>query len=321
MITNALKQAFPAPPPICNWSIEELASQISTMNDLERVVVNNFHALQDEILKTFNIHSLIDYAGMKDIVLRDALGSEKLMNSSQEGLSSMFRNALLSLKNFFMNLWASIVAFFKRMFDTNSRTRTTLYNLQREFDKNRSNDADLKLQTVDLYLPTYKESVEVISSLEILYHDVMELAKVPSIQDAATFKTGITQFGYTVKDGVIYEVNPYKIKAGRMTMKSSDWSVEHLKQITNRVAMLCTQAAELNDLKNSLENDVTASIRTIDKYIALGDDAGAQQLQYDLNNKSLRASYVFKCAVVFQSYVTQMSGMLIDTWNNILTVN
>lgn len=321
MITNALKQAFPAPPPICNWSIEELASQISTMNDLERVVVNNFHAIQDEILKTFNIHSLIDYAGMKDIVLRDALGSEKLMNSSQEGLSSMFRNALLSLKNFFMNLWASIVAFFKRMFDTNSRTRTTLYNLQREFDKNRSNDADLKLQTVDLYLPTYKESVEVISSLEILYHDVMELAKVPSIQDAATFKTGITQFGYTVKDGVIYEVNPYKIKAGRMTMKSSDWSVEHLKQITNRVAMLCTQAAELNDLKNSLENDVTASIRTIDKYIALGDDAGAQQLQYELNNKSLRASYVFKCAVVFQSYVTQMSGMLIDTWNNILTVN
>lgn len=321
MITNALKQAFPAPPPICNWSIEELASQISTMNDLERVVVNNFHALQDEILKTFNIHSLIDYAGMKDIVLRDALGSEKLMNSSQEGLSSMFRNALLSLKNFFMNLWASIVAFFKRMFDTNSRTRTTLYNLQREFDKNRSNDADLKLQTVDLYLPTYKESVEVISSLEILYHDVMELAKVPSIQDAATFKTGITQFGYTVKDGVIYEVNPYKIRAGRMTMKSSDWSVEHLKQITNRVAMLCTQAAELNDLKNSLENDVTASIRTIDKYIALGDDAGAQQLQYELNNKSLRASYVFKCAVVFQSYVTQMSGMLIDTWNNILTVN
>lgn len=321
MITNALKQAFPAPPPICNWSIEELASQISTMNDLERVVVNNFHAIQDEILKTFNIHSLIDYAGMKDIVLRDALGSEKLMNSSQEGLSSMFRNALLSLKNFFMNLWASIVAFFKRMFDTNSRTRTTLYNLQREFDKNRSNDADLKLQTVDLYLPTYKESVEVISSLEILYHDVMELAKVPSIQDAATFKTGITQFGYTVKDGVIYEVNPYKIRAGRMTMKSSDWSVEHLKQITNRVAMLCTQAAELNDLKNSLENDVTASIRTIDKYIALGDDAGAQQLQYELNNKSLRASYVFKCAVVFQSYVTQMSGMLIDTWNNILTVN
>lgn len=321
MITNALKQAFPTPLPICNWSIEELASQISTMNDLERVVVNNFHALQDEILKTFNIHSLIDYAGMKDIVLRDALGSEKLMNSSQEGLSSMFRNALLSLKNFFMNLWASIVAFFKRMFDTNSRTRTTLYNLQREFDKNRSNDADLKLQTVDLYLPTYKESVEVISSLEILYHDVMELSKVPSIQDAATFKTGITQFGYTVKDGVIYEVNPYKIKAGRMTMKSSDWSVEHLKQITNRVAMLCTQAAELNDLKNSLENDVTASIRTIDKYIALGDDAGAQQLQYELNNKSLRASYVFKCAVVFQSYVTQMSGMLIDTWNNILTVN
>lgn len=321
MITNALKQAFPTPLPICNWSIEELASQISTMDDLERVVVNNFHALQDEILKTFNIHSLIDYAGMKDIVLRDALGSEKLMNSSQEGLSSMFRNALLSLKNFFMNLWASIVAFFKRMFDTNSRTRTTLYNLQREFDKNRSNDADLKLQTVDLYLPTYKESVEVISSLEILYHDVMELAKVPSIQDAATFKTGITQFGYTVKDGVIYEVNPYKIKAGRMTMKSSDWSVEHLKQITNRVAMLCTQAAELNDLKNSLENDVTASIRTIDKYIALGDDAGAQQLQYELNNKSLRASYVFKCAVVFQSYVTQMSGMLIDTWNNILTVN
>lgn len=321
MITNALKQAFPTPLPICNWSIEELASQISTMNDLERVVVNNFHALQDEILKTFNIHSLIDYAGMKDIVLRDALGSEKLMNSSQEGLSSMFRNALLSLKNFFMNLWASIVAFFKRMFDTNSRTRTTLYNLQREFDKNRSNDADLKLQTVDLYLPTYKESVEVISSLEILYHDVTELSKVPSIQDAATFKTGITQFGYTVKDGVIYEVNPYKIRAGRMTMKSSDWSVEHLKQITNRVAMLCTQAAELNDLKNSLENDVTASIRTIDKYIALGDDAGAQQLQYELNNKSLRASYVFKCAVVFQSYVTQMSGMLIDTWNNILTVN
>lgn len=321
MITNALKQAFPAPPPICNLSIEELASQISTLNDLERVVIDNFHALQDEIMKTFNIQSLIDYAGLKDIVLRDALGSERLMNSSQEGLISMFRNALLSLKNFFLNLWASAVAFFKRMFDTNSRTRTTLYNLQREFDKQRSNEGDVKLQTVDLYLPTYKESVEVITNLEILYRDAVELSKVPSIQDAATFKTGITLFGYNVKDGVIYDVNPYKIKASRMMIQNSDWSVEHLKQITNRVAMLCTQAADLNDLKNSLENDVTASIRTIDKFIALGKNEGAQQLQYELNNKSLRSSYVFKCAVVFQSYVTQMSGMLIDTWNNILTVN
>ena len=82
MITNALKQAFPAPPPICNLSIEELASQISTLHDLERVVIDNFHALQSEIMKTFNIQSLIDYAGLKDIVLRDALGSERLMNSS-----------------------------------------------------------------------------------------------------------------------------------------------------------------------------------------------------------------------------------------------
>lgn len=321
MITNALKQAFPAQPPICNWSIEELASQVCTLHDMEQVVYDNLHALQDEIMKTFNIHALINYAGMKDIVLRDVLGSERLMNSSQEGLSTMFRNALISLKNFFMNLWASIVAFFKRMFDTNSRTRTSLYNLQREFDKNRSTDKDLKLQSIDLYLPTYKDAVEIISNLEILYHDAIELAKIPSIRDAATFKTGITRFGYTVKDGVIYEVDPYKIKAGRLTMQHSDWSVDTLKQVTNRIAMLCTQAADLNDLKNSLENDVTSSIRTIDKFISLGDDAGAQKLQYELNDKSLRSSYVFKCAIVLQSYVTQMSGMLIDTWNNILTVN
>ena len=321
MITNALKRAFPAPPPICNWSIEELASQICTLDDMERVVINNFHALQDEITKTFNIHSLIGYAGLKDIVLRDALGSATLMNSSQEGLSTFFRNALLSLKNFFLNLWTNIVAFFKRMFDTNSRTRTTLYNLQREFEKNRSNDTDLKLQSIDLYLPTYKDSVEIITNLEILYHDAMELAKIPSIKDASTFKTGITKFGYSVKDGVVYEVNPYKIKSGRLTMQNSDWTIEHLKQITNRIAMLCTQAAELNNLKNSLESDVTSSIRTIDKFITLGDDAEAQKLQYELNDKSLRSSYVFKCAVVFQSYVTQMSGMLVDTWNNILTVN
>ena len=149
----------------------------------------------------------------------------------------------------------------------------------------------------------------------------MELAKIPSIKDASTFKTGITKFGYSVKDGVVYEVNPYKIKSGRLTMQNSDWTIEHLKQITNRIAMLCTQAAELNNLKNSLESDVTSSIRTIDKFITLGDDAEAQKLQYELNDKSLRSSYVFKCAVVFQSYVTQMSGMLVDTWNNILTVN
>lgn len=321
MIGSALKQAFPAAPPICNWTMEDLAAHICTMDQLNQLVEENLLAIQREIGRAFNTHALIPYAGLKDIVLRDALESSLLMNSSQEGISTIFRNVLLSLRNFFMNLWANVVAFFKRMFDANSRTRTSLYNLQREFDKSRSKEGDQKIQSIDLYLPSYLDSVKIISYLEILYRDVLELSKVPMIKEAATFKTGISNFGYSVKDGVIYEERPYKILAVKCNMGSSDWTVEHLKQITNRIAMLCTNAAELNALKGSLENDVTASVRTIDKYLALGNTEGAEQLQYELNNKSLRSSYVFKCAVVFQSYVTQMSGMLIDTWNNILTVN
>ena len=121
-----------------------------------------------------------------------------------------------------------------------------------------------------------------------------------------------------VKDGVIYQTVPYVIPTGRTTLSSGNWSIDGLKNVTAKVAMICTNAAELNKLKNSLENDVKSSIRNIDKYIAIGDNKKAEELQYALNNKSMRSSYVFKCSVIFQSYVTQISTMLVDAWHNIL---
>lgn len=320
MIGNVLRQAFPKPP-ICNVTIADLCEQVATLSDLQQVVEDNFRALDDAICSTFNQHALIPYAGLKDVVLMEALGDASLMDQSQEGLVSGFRNALLSLKNFFLNLWASVVAFFKQMFDKNSKVRTSIINLQREFDKTRSLEGDERITKIPLYLPSYKDAEDVIANLEILYADATELSKLTTIQQASIFKRGITKFGYIVKDGVIYDYKPYQIQASKITMVTSDWDIENFKTISERVGMLCTNAGKLNALKDSLENDVTSATRAIDKYIVLGDESKAQQLQYELNNKSLRSSYVFKCAIVFQSYVTQMSGMIIDAWNNILAAN
>ena len=309
---------IPTHPNCLIWSEEELVTHIHSMYDLRRVVDDNFNNLNYEIQKTFNIHGLIPYAGVTDVALRDSIGSDIAMTHSQEELTAMFKNALLSIKNFFLNLWASVVAFFKQLFDGNSRTRTTLYKAITQFDKSRTKEREVKAVSTTLYLPTYDGAVDLCSNLDILYNDVVALADAPDIKTAAEFKKGIKLFGYDVKDGVIYQTVPYVIPTGRTTLSSGNWSIDGLKNVTAKVAMICTNAAELNKLKNSLENDVKSSIRNIDKYIAIGDNKKAEELQYALNNKSMRSSYVFKCSVIFQSYVTQISTMLVDAWHNIL---
>lgn len=309
---------IPTHPNCLVWSEEELVTHIHSMHDLRRVVDDNFNNLNYEIQKTFNIHGLIPYAGVTDVVLRDSIESDIAMTHSQEELTAIFKNALLSIKNFFLNLWASIVAFFKQLFDGNSRTRTTLYKAITQFDKRRTKEREVKAVSTTLYLPTYDGAVDLCSNLDILYNDVVSLADASDIKTAAEFKKGIKLFGYDVKDGVIYQTIPYVIPTGRTTLSSGNWSIDGLKNVTTKVAMICTNAAELNKLKNSLENDVKSSIRSIDKYIAIGDNKKAEELQYALNNKSMRSSYVFKCSVIFQSYVTQISTMLVDAWHNIL---
>ena len=317
MYADALKN-IPTHPNCLMWSEEELVTHIHTIHDLKRVVQENFIRLDDEIRQTFNIYGLIPYADVTDVALRDAIRSDIAMTHSQEELTAIFKNALISIKNFFLNLWGSIVAFFKQMFDGNSRTRTTLYRSITRFDKARSNELDLKATNMTLYLPTYNAAVDLCANLDILYNDVVSLSDIPDIKTASEFKKGIKLFGYDVRDGVIYQTIPYSIPTERTTLKSGNWSLDGLKTVTSKVAMICTIDAELNKLKNSLENDVKSSIRNIDKYIALGDNKKAEELQYALNNKSMRSSYVFKCSVIFQSYVTQISTMLIDAWNNIL---
>ena len=317
MYADALKN-IPTHPNCLTWSPEELVTHTHSIHDLRRVAQENFDRLQEEIRNTFNIHGLLPYAGVTDVVLRDVIQSDIAMNHSQEELTAMFKNALLSLKNFFLNLWGSIVAFFKQLFDGNSRTRTTLYRAVAKFDKSRSKERDQKIMGMTLFLPNYNSAVDLCSNLDILYNDVVSLSDVPDIKTAAEFKKGIKLFGYDVKDGVIYQSIPYHIPTIRTTLSDGNWTIDGLKTVTSKVAMICTNAAELNKLKNSLENDVKSSIRNIDKYIAIGDNKKAEELQYALNNKSMRSSYVFKCSVIFQSYVTQISTMLVDAWNNIL---
>ncbi len=316
MYADALKQ-LQTHPRFLEWSEEEMVNHISTMYDLRALIQDNFYQLEQEIRGAFNIHTLIPYAGMTDVVLRDAIGTDLVMTSSQEDLNQMFKNALLTIKNFFLNLWANVVSFFKQLFDSNSKTRTTLFKQMQEFDRTRSAEKDAKAQAAVLYIPTYQDSVELVSNLEILYNDVISLADVPDLKSASTFKKGIKLFGYDVREGVIYPSIPYQVRPMKLSIGNSDWSIENLKQVSQRVAMICTNAAELNKLKYSLEDDVKSSTRAIDKYITLGDNQKAEQLQYELNNKSLRSSYVFKCSVIFQSYVTQISTLLIDAWRNL----
>lgn len=324
MNTNALSKVYPSRD--TSWTSEDAIMDISLMYTQIQEITDTLNELRNSIVRAHNVYELIPYAGVKDVALRDALGSDALMNISEEGviggvIIKTFQNALLSIKNFFLNLWANVVAFFKRLFDSNTRARAALLKSMMTFDKQRSVAGDARVQTVPLFLPPHDETVNLIANLEILYSDALEMSKSLTIAEASTFKKGMSLLGYIVKDGVIYDDHPYKIPTSQISIASSDWSVDELKVVTNRVCKLCTNAANLNAVKNSLENDVKSATRTIDKYLALGNNEGADRIQQELNNKSVRASYVFKCAVVFQSYVTQLNGMLTDAWANVLAAN
>ena len=325
MIGNNLRNVFATRPVETTMDLVDMAEQICLANEVRCNVEETFHMLGDQFRKTFNQMALKKYAGVPDVVLMDSLPQHRDIFVSSEGLgegiADTIRSMLISLKNFFLRLWANVVAFFKQLFDQNSKVRNTLLKRVNEFTKHRSTDYDARINQMQTYLPTVDDTVNLIQDLNILFNDAMAMSKMTTIKTAAQYKKGVLLFGYQINDGQIIEDSKLKrqIRSNRITF-GSVWTIDKFIEITQQFASLCTDTGKLNAVRTSLENDVKFATYNIDKYLALGDDSKAEQLQYELNDKSLRSSYVFKSAAILQSYVSQMTTMLLDTWENINSV-
>ena len=253
---------------------------------------------------------------------------------SEEGIIDSLRSALVSIKNFFINLIATIKAFYKRLFDQNARTRFTLNKLKNEFVKTKSYNAEAHYNNVRVLLTPFKEYISLLADLTVLYNDSIEASKAVSIVNTTIFNSGVEKFGRTVKNGEIVDTGRHRIITTMNTMlgdPSDTWGwaedaqygspTNKLLTITEKFNLLLIAAEDLNAVSTILENECNAAIRTIDKYIAQNNNPQAQLLQQSLNERAKRSSFVLKSNAIFQSYVTPLSVQLIDVWTNLNAIN
>ena len=314
-----LRSALPTKTAPVDMDRNEYMELLGEMATASSQAVETFRQIEQKLISLNNILALAPFAGQADVVVRDATGEEWFMTVSKEALIEIknpLQGALISIKNFFLNLWGQIKAFFKRMFDSNLRNRTKLSKYIRAFTKNRDPKTDALVNNTTIYLPRKDDVITLIQNLNILFADTDALSNVPSIKEAAKYYAGLNKFGYTVNEGVVSEqnrlvLNPIKSKF------SDEWSISEFIEATNQVCTILVRMAALTNVQRSLENDVNKSIREIDKFLALGETDKAMPLQYALNDKSLKSAYVFKCTTVLQSYVTQITIMFCDIWENI----
>ena len=327
MVGSNLRKAFNAEQFNSEMCMEDMCSQICTAYETMNEIDETFALLNAEIRKVSNLLSLRKYEGVPDAALMDTLPQHMDVFTSTESIGSALADtvkaALINIKNFFLRLWAHITAFFKQLFDENSKVRNALLKHIKTLQDHSSVDLNAKILQMQFFLPTFQETAELIANLNILFSESMEMAKMSSIKEASKYRKGLGLFGYSVNEGVVVTDEKTKYKIGGATIKfvegssETEWTVNNLVEVSRQFASLCTNTAKLNAVKNSLENDVKFANYQIDKYLALGDDAKASELQYSLNDRSLRSSYIYNCSVIMQSYVRQMSTMLLDVWENI----
>lgn len=279
-----------------------------------------------------NLSCIFDYVDSNEsFVVCDLFNINTI---SEEGLIESIRGALTSIKNFFINLKATIVAFFRRLFDENAKARFTINKLRTEFIKTKSYNAEQRYSALKVLLPSYNDMVNICADLTSLYNDTVSVKDAITVESATIFIKSVGLFGYTIKNGeIVNDTKPRELVTLNRTLgdQSLDWgwginddvgdAIKKLEVVAEKHVLLLTSAENLNTISTALNNSCDAAIRTIDKYMAVGDKFRADNIQQSLNIQARKNAFVLKSNSIFQSYVSRISVLLIDVFTNLIAIN
>ena len=313
-------------------SVEELIEDFIGFNIEKMNAMDILDKLTYSLQSIENLDVLLKYADSEESITLCQLYN--IDEYSEEGIVDSIRAALVSIKNFFINLVATIRAFYKRMFDQNAKTRFTLNKLKNEFVKTKSYNAEQKYDSVRVLLTPYKEMISLLTDLTVLYNDSIEASKCVNITNTSIFNSAIVKFGREIRNGEIVEIGRGRILTtsntvlgdasetwGWATESESNTSTTKLLTITEKFNQLLINAEDLNAVATKLDNECSAAIRSIDRFIAQNNSPQAQILQQSLNEQAKRTAFVLKSNSIFQSYVAPISVQLIDVWTNLIAIN
>jgi hypothetical protein len=128
----------------------------------------------------------------------------------------------------------------------------------------------------------------------------------------------LKELGYGVESEIIVTTGDVaKLTPGSGRFKERGWTVDTFITATQRIIDLCAASETANAVKLALQNELNAGIREVDRLSSISDVARAQALQQNMNDLSKKSAFVFKSAVILQSYVEQLTVQFSDTWTNI----
>lgn len=314
---NTLSKVFPKVP-ILEMSLSDFSDHFASSHELILSINEQFNNLEQSFEGLSNLIEIrpLIISGKEE--LAHLIGANITMISSDEGFGDVVRTVFVKIKNFFIKLLEAIVAFFRRMFNVNTRTRHTLNTSITTFYRKRSTIADERTNVLSVYVISAAQFNDIVPILNTVVDDLLAASKSMDVAEATTFHSGIGRLGYMVSDHMIVETTSTKqvIPIARRFAELG-WTMDDFVKASQTLSNLCLRCEEANIVKGKLENELKAGMRKVDMLTNLSKTDEAIQLQNSLNDLSKRSSFVFKCSAILQSYVEQLSIQFLDTWQNI----
>lgn len=304
--------------PILEMSLSDFSDHFATSHELLLSINEQFNNLELAFEGLSNLIELRPLVKSGKEELTHILKTDVSILASEEGFGEVVRTVFIKIKNFFIKLYEAIVAFFRRMFNVNTRTRHTLNTAITTFYRKRSTIADERTNVLSVYVVSAAQFNDVVPILNTVVDDLLAASKTTDVASATTFHTGIGRLGYMVSDHMIVEttstkqVTPVAKRFGEL-----GWTMDEFIKASNTLSNLCLRCEEANIVKGKLESELKAGMRKVDMLNTLSRTDEAVQLQNTLNDLSKRSSFVFKCSAILQSYVEQLSIQFLDAWQNI----
>lgn len=283
-----------------------------------REIMNSIHQTIDRMI---TLSKLKPYEAIEPDVVAELLGVEALGLNT---ITNAIKNGYMVLRNFFLKLKDAVVAFFKYLFDVNSRTRKALAAQMRKFTNSNKTISQSNSPTVSLI--TYGEMESTLAVLDRLFTSAQAVYKANNKEAILAHSEPLKTFGYQIEDYRIKNpANEIEFQKQTRPLLSSTstwvWSIQALTEISNKVIIFTSKAEKLNYIREKINNSVKSATYTIDRYNMIGDAEKAIKIQTELNDVALVAGYLFNCAAIFQKKVDMLASQLIEAWNTLNTID
>ena len=277
--------------------------------------ISNYLKTMDMMLRVY------PYQDTEPDVVATLLGVEALGLNT---LTNALKNGFMVLRNFFLKLRDATVAFFKYLFDANSRVRRAL--AKRMNDYNRSGKRITANNAPTVALIGYSAFNSTCDIMDKLFIETQAVYKAHNKEAIGQNCTALKTFGYDIQDYRVINTDtvaefPKMTKPLLATDADWGWSIQALTEASNKILVLSSKAEKLNYIKEKINNSVKSATYAIDRLNMIGNADAAIKVQNELNETAVVSGYLFNCAAVFQKKIDYLASQLIEAWTALNTVD